>query len=175
MTSGLAIRPARDEDWERIWPFYGAIVRAGETYALPDPPVYEEARALWMTTAEQASAPFPAATVVAVDTDDPEVILGTAHMGPNRPGRGAHVANASFMVAPDVQGRGVGRALGEYALAWAREAGYRAMQFNAVVETNTAAVHLWQSLGFRVLCTVPGAFYSREHGYVGLHILYQSL
>jgi L-amino acid N-acyltransferase YncA len=75
-------------------------------------------------------------------------------MGPNRPGPGSHVATASFMVAADVRGHGVGRALGEYALSWARERGYAAMQFNAVVESNVAAVRLWQALGFQIVGTL---------------------
>ena len=49
------------------------------------------------------------------------------------------------------------------------------MQFNAVVETNTAAVRLWQSLGFEVVGTVPGAFRSATHGYVGLHVMHLPL
>jgi ribosomal protein S18 acetylase RimI-like enzyme len=49
------------------------------------------------------------------------------------------------------------------------------MQFNAVVETNVAAVRLWQSLGFRVLATVPGAFDHPQHGYVGLHLMHLDL
>src|SRR3954471_135600 len=110
----------------------------------------------------------PGRTVVAVDGDQ---VLGSAKMGPNRPGRGAHVATASFMVDPDSTGRGVGRALAEYVVAWARDAGYRSIQFNAVVETNTAAVHLWQALGFEILCTVPEAFDHPEHGLVGLHVM----
>jgi GNAT superfamily N-acetyltransferase len=116
--------------------------------------------------------PPPARTVVAVERDR---VLGSAKMGPNRPGRGAHVATASFMVDPAAQGRGVGRALGEHVVAWAREAGYRAIQFNAVVETNTGAVRLWQSLGFRILATVPEAFDHPEHGYVGLHVMHLDL
>ena len=79
------------------------------------------------------------------------------------------------MVDPRAAGRGVGRALGEDALAWARSRGFRAMQFNAVVETNTRAVTLWRSLGFAVLATVPEGFRHPEHGYVGLHIMYQRL
>jgi GNAT superfamily N-acetyltransferase len=96
-------------------------------------------------------------------------------MGPNRPGRGAHVATASFMVDPDHSGQGVGRALGAHVIAWARQAGYRAMQFNAVVETNTAAMRLWQALGFEILATVPEAFNHPTEGYVGLHIMYLRL
>ena len=82
-------------------------------------------------------------------------VLGTAKMGPNRPGPGSHVSTASFMVDGDARGRGVGRALGEYALSWAREQGYAAMQFNAVAESNHIAVRLWRSLGFHIIGTVP--------------------
>jgi GNAT superfamily N-acetyltransferase len=96
-------------------------------------------------------------------------------MGPNRPGRGSHIATASFLVAPAAQGRGVGRALGEHVVDWARAAGYRGIQFNAVVETNAPAVHLWRSLGFRVVGTVPGAFHDPDHGYVGLHVMFLDL
>jgi ribosomal protein S18 acetylase RimI-like enzyme len=72
-------------------------------------------------------------------------------------------------------GRGVGRALGEHVVAAAREDGYRSMQFNAVVETNTRAVALWRSLGFDVLATVPEAFDHPEHGLVGLHVMFRRL
>jgi len=109
-------------------------------------------------------------TVVA---EDDGRLLGSAKMGPNRPGRGAHIATASFMVDPAHHGHGTGRALGTYVLDWARRQGYHGMQFNAVVETNTPAVHLWQALGFEILATVPEAFDHRRHGRVGLHIMYQ--
>lgn len=106
---------------------------------------------------------------------DGDIIVGSAKMGPNRPGRGAHVATAAFMVDPAHQGRGVGRALGRYVLDWARSAGFTGMQFNAVVETNTGAVHLWQSLGFEILGTAPDAFDHPERGLVGLHMMFQRL
>jgi GNAT superfamily N-acetyltransferase len=79
------------------------------------------------------------------------------------------------MVDPAQQGRGLGRALGSYAVEWARAAGFHSMQFNAVVETNTAAVRLWQSLGFEILATVPEAFDHPKHGLVGLHVMYLRL
>jgi GNAT superfamily N-acetyltransferase len=102
-------------------------------------------------------------------------VLGSAKVGPNRPGRGAHIATASFMVSPGAQGQGVGRRLGEYAVQWAREAGYAGMQFNAVVETNAVAVALWKALGFEVVGTVPEAFDSASHGRVGMHVMYRRL
>jgi L-amino acid N-acyltransferase YncA len=161
----MEIREASAQDWPAIYPFFSAIVAEGETYAYPEHLSLEQARSYWMI-------PPPGRTVVAVQE---ETVLGTATMGPNRPGRGAHVATASFMVDPARSGHGVGRALGAHVLAWARQAGYRAMQFNAVVETNTAAVRLWQALGFQILATVPEAFHHQVHGYVGLHLMYQRL
>jgi L-amino acid N-acyltransferase YncA len=161
----MTIRIADDHDWPRIWPFFAEIVAAGETYAYPEGLTTAEARSVWMEEP-------PWQIVVAVRGD---TVAGSAKMGPNRPGRGSHVATASFMVDPAQQGRGVGRELGSYAIEWARHAGYRSMQFNAVVETNTAAVQLWQALGFEILATVPEAFESRSRGFVGLHVMYRRL
>jgi GNAT superfamily N-acetyltransferase len=161
----VIIRAAEPADWEAIWPFFSAIVAAGETYAYPDGLTVDSGRSLWMEEP-------PGRTVVAVDDG---VVVGSAKMGPNRPGRGAHIATASFMVDPDRQGRGTGRTLGEHMVAWASDAGYRGIQFNAVVETNTGAVRLWRALGFEILATVPGAFHHARHGYVGLHIMFRRL
>jgi len=79
------------------------------------------------------------------------------------------------MVDPAQSGRGVGRALALHFIDWARTSGYRGIQFNAVVETNHAAVRLWQSLGFEILATVPEAFHHARHGYVGLHVMFLRL
>lgn len=161
----MNIRDARDEDWPSFYPIFSAILAAGETYAYPPGISSDEARALWMDKP-------PTRVIVAIDDGR---IVGSAKAGPNRPGRGAHIATASFMVDPNARVRGVGRALGIEVLSWARREGYAAMQFNAVVETNTAAVGLWQSLGFEILATVPEAFDSAPRGLVGLHIMYQRL
>lgn len=161
----MLIRDADEKDWPSIYPIFAEIVAAGRTYAYPENLSRDDARSYWM-------AGPPGRTVVAVDGDE---IVGTATMGPNRPGRGSHVATASFMVDPHQQNRGVGRALGSEVLDWARREGFRAIQFNAVVETNEAAVHLWTSLGFDVLATVPEAFRHPDLGFVGLHVMYRRI
>jgi L-amino acid N-acyltransferase YncA len=160
----VLLRDATAEDWPHIYPFFADTVAAGETYTYPEGLRPDQARAVWMQ-------PPPWRTIVAVDDDQ---VLGSAIVGPNRPGRGSHVATASFMVAPLARGRGVGRALGEHVLELARAAGFCAMQFNAVVETNHGAVALWRSLGFEILATVPEAFDHPRQGLVGLHIMYRS-
>ena len=160
------IRDATGDDWPAIWPFLHRIVAAGDTFSWDRDTDEERARAVWMHQP-------PGRTVVAVDPDG--TVLGTAQLHPNQGGGGRHVANAGFMVDPEHAGRGVGRALGEHVLDRARADGYRAMQFNAVVETNTRAVGLWRSLGFEVLATVPEAFHHPELGYVGLHVMYRRL
>lgn len=161
----MEIREALDDDWPKIYPIFRAVVEEGTTYAFPEDLSLEEARPWWLEKS-------PAVTVVAVEGD---VMLGSAKMGPNRPGRGSQIATASFIVDPALQGRGVGMALGNYVIEWARTRGYRGMQFNAVVETNDPAVHLWQKLGFEVLTTVPDAFDHPEYGFVGLHVMYKRL
>jgi ribosomal protein S18 acetylase RimI-like enzyme len=140
-------------------------MRAAETFAYDPSMSAAQAPEVWV------EAP-PGLTVVAVDGDR---VLGTAKMGPNRAGPGSHVSTASFMVAADARGRGVGTALCRFALDWARERGYAGMQFNAVAESNRAAVGLYERLGFTIVGTVPGAFAHPTLGRVGLHVMYRDL
>lgn len=162
----MLIREAAPGDWPVIWPILRAIVAAGETFAYDTGMDEASARATWMVGA-------PGRTVVAAGDDG--AVLGTANMYANRGGPGAHVASASFMVAPRHEGRGVGRALVEDALAWARGKGFSAMQFNAVAASNLRAVGLYESLGFEIVGTVPEGFRHPEEGYVGLHVMYRRL
>ncbi|MER5280793.1 GNAT family N-acetyltransferase [Streptomyces sp. NPDC002809] len=162
----MLIREATAEDWPAIWPFFHEIVAAGETFTYPLDLGEADALGWWLLKP-------PNRTVVAVDEDGS--VLGTAKMNNNQMGNGSHVASASYMVDPRHSGKGVGRALGEYTIDWARAAGFRAMQFNAVVEGNTVAVGLYRSLGFEVLGTLPEGFNHPEKGFVGLHIMHRPL
>lgn len=159
----VTVREATEADWAGIWRFLRGIIAAGDTYTWDRDTPEPAARAKWMS----------GRTVVAVDRAG--TVLGTAEMHPNQAGAGAHVANAGFMVDPAHGGRGIGRLLAEHVLDRARADGYRAMQFNAVVETNTGAIALWRSLGFVIIGTVPGAFDHPVHGPVGLHVMHRSL
>ncbi|MFJ1705833.1 GNAT family N-acetyltransferase [Kitasatospora sp. NPDC088346] len=162
----MLIREATSADWPAIWPFFHRIVAAGETFTFPTDLGEEDGAGWWLL-------PAPNRTVVAVDEDG--TVLGTAKMNRNHQGNGSHIASASYLVDPAHGGRGVGRALCAYTVEWARAAGFRAMQFNAVVETNRHAVRLYESLGFTVIGTLPEGFRHPTEGYVGLHIMHLAL
>lgn len=115
----------------------------------------------------------PGRTTVAVT--DSGTLAGTANMYANRQGGGRHIASGSLMVDPACWGHGVGRALTGDMIDWAQNAGYRGLQFNAVVENNHRAVRLYRSLGFEILGTVPEGFRHPIDGYVGLHVMYLRL
>ncbi|SDP38115.1 L-amino acid N-acyltransferase YncA [Arthrobacter sp. ok909] len=161
------IRAARPEDWAGIWAILEPVIRSGETFTWDRDTTEDEARGRWFKQA-------PGQTFVAVASGT-GAILGTGELHPNQGGGGSHVANAGYMVHPGSAGRGLARALCAYSLDAARDAGFRAMQFNAVVESNVRAVAAWKSMGFEVLATIPEAFNHPNLGYVGLHMMYRKL
>jgi GNAT superfamily N-acetyltransferase len=148
----VIIREAKPEtDWlTGILPIFRDVVQAGDTFAFPPDCDERSAREYWLL-------PAPARVFVSIDKAG-GAIVGSSFVRPNQPGLGGHVANAAFMVAPGAAGQGVGRALGEHAIKWARLAGFSAMQFNFVVSTNTRAIALWKNLGFSIVATIPQAF-----------------
>ncbi|MEV3935806.1 GNAT family N-acetyltransferase [Glycomyces sp. NPDC049804] len=167
----MEIRDARPEDWPAVWAFAAPIVASGEHFVWEADTPEERLRACWIEKEAPASA-----LVAVVDDGTPEGrVAGIAEIHPNQPGRGAHIANAGFMVDPAARGQGLGRALGEAALARAKADGFTAMQFNAVVATNTRAVDLWHSLGFRTLAVLPEAFRHPAQGLVGMHLMFREL
>ena len=101
--------------------------------------------------------------------------MGSYYICPNQQGGGAHVCNCGFVTAPAAQGQGVARAMIVHALDTARAAGFRAMQFNCVVETNSRAVALWKTHGFDVVGRLPGAFHHPAQGYVDALVMYRQL
>jgi ribosomal protein S18 acetylase RimI-like enzyme len=160
--SDVTIRPLVEADWPQVHALVVEVAAAGETYAMDVPESEDETRAFW---AGQHN-------VVTVDGD---TVLGSAKIGPNRPAQGAHVGTASFMVGSAARGRGIGRTMGEHAVEWLRANGFAAIQFNAVVSTNTAAIALWNSLGFATIGIVPEAFRLPDGALADLHVMYLRL
>ena len=160
----MKIRAATNADHDAIWNIFHEIIAAGDTYAFDPQMRREEALAYW----------FRADTRTYIAERNGGVV-GTYILRPNQSGPGSHVANAAFMVARDAEGAGVGRRMAEHCLSEARRMGFRGMQFNFVVSTNTRAIHLWNQLGFKIVGTLPGAFRHPEKGYVDVYVMYRSL
>jgi ribosomal protein S18 acetylase RimI-like enzyme len=102
-------------------------------------------------------------------------IVGTYYLRPNQAGGGKHVCNCGYVTSASATGRGVARAMCEHSLEHARRRGYRSMQFNFVVSSNTRAVALWKWMGFEVVGRLPAAFEHPALGYVDALVMFRSL
>jgi ribosomal protein S18 acetylase RimI-like enzyme len=162
--SALTIRPARPEDADALWAIFEPVIRAGETYPLPRDMSRAEALAYWRQ-------PEHAVFVAERDGD----VVGTYYLRASAKAGGSHVANCGYMTATHAAGRGVARAMCLHSLEMAKARGFRAMQFNLVIATNAAAVHLWPSCGFTIVGRLPGAFLHPVHGYVDALVMYREL
>ena len=163
MTGALTIRPAVAADDDALWAMLEPVFRAGETYTIPRDVSRADALAYWRGGHEVFLA------------EDGATPLGSYYVGPNQRGGGAHVCNCGFVTAKAAQGRGVARAMLAHALDTARDAGYRAMQFNFVVATNTRAIAIWEGLGFETVGRLPGAFCRPDGGYVDALVMFKDL
>jgi len=105
----------------------------------------------------EAEAFFAEQTACGVAEED-GTVLGMYILHPNNIGRCGHISNASYAVARDARGKGVGESLVRHCLAAAKEYGFRLLQFNAVVATNTPARRLYEKLGFVQVGVIPGGF-----------------
>ena len=160
----MTIRPVTTHDHDGLWSIIQPVIQAGDTYVYaPDTP-REAMLAIWLADSKH--------TYVA---EQEGVIMGTFFICANQPGLGAHVANAGYMVHPDHRGKGIAKQLCLFSLTEARRLGFRAMQFNAVVATNTVAVRLWEQCGFRRVGTVPKAFQHQTLGLVDTYVMHQRL
>jgi ribosomal protein S18 acetylase RimI-like enzyme len=160
----MTIRAATADDTVALWSILEPTIRAGETYTLPRGMSESAAVQWWLGGDHEAFV-----------VEDGGRIVGTYYLRPNTQGGGSHVANCGYMTAAHAAGRGVARRMGEHSIARARERGFRAMQFNFVVSTNDAAVHLWLSLGFETVGRLPGAFHHPTLGDVDAFVMYRKL
>ena len=101
---------------------------------------------------------------VAEDTESGEIV-GLYILHPNNVGRCGHISNASYAVSSSARGKGIGEMLVKDCLVQAKNCGFKILQFNAVVKTNTAARRLYEKLGFVQLGTIPQGFLMKDGSY----------
>ena len=102
-------------------------------------------------------------------------IAGLYILHPNNIGRCGHICNASYAVSSAARGQHIGEKLVLDCLKKAGELGFRVLQFNAVVESNTHARHLYERLGFIQLGTIPGGFRMKDGHYENICPYYRRL
>jgi L-amino acid N-acyltransferase YncA len=160
------MRRAGIEDLPALQAILNEVIEDGIAFVAEEAKSVAETEQMWLVP--------PIEAYVACEQSNGEIV-GAYLMKPNFPGRGSHIANGTYMVKRNQHGRGIGRLLGIHSLQQARLAGYHAMQFNAVVSVNKAAVALWESLGFERIATVPQAFRLPDGNLVDLYIMYRTL
>ena len=96
------------------------------------------------------------------ENDIDGMIAGLYILHPNNVGRCGHIANASYVVRSDCRGCHIGEKLVLDCLAQAKAHGFGILQFNAVVEGNVHARHLYERLGFSQLGTIPRGFRMKD-------------
>jgi len=165
MKETFTIRRYEVGDWPSIASMLHHAFSAGDSYAYGPDTTETEAHKVWIESAK--------ATYVACGSDGS--ILGTYILKPNQPGLGSHVCNCGYVVASAARGKGIGAAMCDHSQGEARRFGFSSMQFNFVVSTNTAAVHIWQKLGFVIVGTLPCAFRHKVHGKVDVYVMFKHL
>jgi ribosomal protein S18 acetylase RimI-like enzyme len=160
----FSIRPFEVQDWKAVWEILEPVFRAGETYSFAPEITEQEAYKVWIE--------LPMTTFVALEGDD---ILSTYYIKPNQPALGAHVCNCGYIVAAKARGKGIASLMCEHSQQEAIKQGFRAMQYNLVVSTNTGAVRLWQKHGFEIVGRLPKAFKHLGLGYIDAYVMYKEL
>ena len=158
------IRPATVKDLDAIWQLWKDITAQKAYFPYDESYTREQIEAGWINLDNLIG-------VAEVNG----AVAGAYIVKPNQPGYGSHVANAAYMVDTAHRGGGIGKLLCAHSLEAAKAAGYRAMQFNLVVSTNTAAIRTWESFGFNRIGVVPEGFFQEGVGYVDAYIFHRFL
>jgi ribosomal protein S18 acetylase RimI-like enzyme len=164
----IIIRPISEKDSDELWFIMEPIIRAGETYAFPKDWSKDGALSYWCQEGHEV--------FIAVNTDlEKEEIVGTYFIHANQKGGGCHVSNCGYMTKSSSYGKGIARKMCTHSLEYAKQKGFRAMQYNFVVKSNERAVKLWQSLGFSIVGELPEAFLHPSLGYTNAYVMYRFL
>ena len=154
----ITVREFRSEDTKDAIAIWNEVVDQGKAF-----PQLED------LGVEDGEAFFKEQSYTGIAVNENDEIVGLYILHPNNIGRCGHICNASYAVKSTVRGQGVGKAIVTDCLEKAKEIGFRVLQFNAVVKSNTTALKLYQKLGFTQLGTIPGGFLNKD----GVYFLHQ--
>ena len=160
----MNIRKATETDYDKVWEIFSKVIKTGDTYVFSQNTQKNDLKKHWF-------AEYMETYVI----EENGQIFGTYILKPNQIDFGNHIANSSYMVSPNAQGKGIGKKLCEHSLQIAKENGFVGIQFNIVVSTNKGAVELWKKYGFEIIGTTPNGFRHSELGLVDTYIMYKKL
>lgn len=159
----VAVRGYGPGDLPEMTAIWNSVVEAGMAFPQEDPLTPEEAEGFFGSQSHCG--------VAEVDG----TVVGLYILHPNNVGRCGHICNASYCVSKGQCNKGVGRALVEDSLKVAKDMGFRIMQFNAVVQENASAIHLYEKEGFTRLGMIPGGFRGSDGEYHTIILFYHEL
>ena len=160
----MIIRRAIEKDYDSIWEIFRIVIKTGDTYVFNPATQEKDLKKHWF-------APYMHTYVL----EDQNIIYGTYILKPNQIDLGSHVANGSYMVHPDARRKGYGEAMCKHSIEEATRLGYKAIQFNMIVSTNSPAIALWKKMGFDIIGTIPGGFRHLSKGFVDAYIMFRKL
>ena len=159
----MEIRNYQEKDLPQMTEIWNEIVEAANAFPGDHSLSADEAAAMFATQTD---------TVCACEGDQ---VLGLYILHPNNIGRCSQIANASYGVSKNARGKGIGRLLVTHSLQKAREDGFVGLQFNAVVCTNTAAIALYEDLGFRRIAQIPNGYRLKDGSYTDTIVFFYPL
>ena len=159
----MNIRKYEEKDLPGMLPVWNGVVEEGLAFPQEEP-----------LTEESGAAFFASQTYTGVAEDGGEIV-GLYILHPNNVGRCGHICNASYAVRADRRGQHIGEQLVRDCLRQAGAAGFKILQFNAVVESNRAARRLYERLGFVQLGQIPGGFRQKDGTYVDICPYYREI
>ena len=162
----------RSQETETVRAMLNQVVAEGVSYPHAEPLTVDAFTAYWLKGEAFVVRLLDKASL---NPSTSGQIVGAFYLKPNFPGRCSHIANAGFIVAPELRGQGLGRWMGETMLQLARDRGYRAVMYNLVFATNVPSLKLWESLGFKEIGRIPEGVYLPNGQYVDAIMLRRSL
>lgn len=150
----ITIRSFKTNDIEEVIDIWNEVVEEGEAF-----PQKNSLLAL------EGLEFFQSQSFTGVGVDGKGQIVGLYILHPNNVGRCGHICNTSYAIRSDMRGKKIGEALVRHSMSKAKELGFRILQFNAVVSSNQAALHLYEKLGFTKLGVIPGGFQKDDGTY----------
>lgn len=159
----VTIREYCDDDLKTMLEIWNDIIEEGIAFPAMNPLSYEEGKEF-----------FAAQSFTGVAEYDGEIV-GLYILHPNNVGRCAHLCNTSYGVKKNVRGMNIGEKLVNHSMIKGRELGFKILQFNAVVRTNYAAIHLYETMGFTRLGIIPSGFLMKDGYYEDIILFYHEL